>query len=69
MARQGKAQADFLIRTAQRRELERLIAVYKAGYEGLEEYAETDDDDIRDYLSGSLTATPTGFWWRKPMAS
>jgi ribosomal protein S18 acetylase RimI-like enzyme len=61
MARQGKAQADFLIRTAQRRELERLIAVYKAGYEGLEEYAETDDDDIRDYLEWLFDGDPNGF--------
>ncbi|MFA0784487.1 MAG: hypothetical protein YYHSYBAR_002878 [Candidatus Fervidibacter sacchari] len=54
-------QPAFVIRPAKRRELEDLIEVYKSGYEGLEEYAERTEEDIRDYLEWLYDGDPNGF--------
>ncbi|GBC98381.1 Mycothiol acetyltransferase [bacterium HR17] len=52
----------FVIRVGRRDDLSQLVEVYRSGYEGLEEYAETDDDDIRDYLNWLYEGDPNGFW-------
>jgi GNAT superfamily N-acetyltransferase len=54
-------QPAFVIRPAKRKELEDLIEVYKSGYEGLEEYAERTEEDIRDYLEWLYDGDPNGF--------
>lgn len=54
-------QVSFTIRTLRWDELNKLIEVYRSGYEGLEEYAETDEDDIRDYLRWLFNGDPNGF--------
>lgn len=54
-------QPAFVIRPVERHELEKLIEIYRSGYEGLEEYAETDEKDIRDYLEWLYEGEPNGF--------
>ncbi len=54
-------QLAFVIRPIRRDELEKLIDVYRSGYEGLEEYAETDEEDILDYLEWLYNGDPNGF--------
>ncbi len=54
-------QPAFVIRPAKRKELEDLIEVYRSGYEGLEEYAEQTEEDIRDYLEWLYDGEPNGF--------
>ncbi len=51
----------FIIRPVRRHELEQLIEVYRSGYEGMEQYAETDEEDIRDYLEWLYEGEPSGF--------
>ncbi len=52
----------FTIRPVRRSELAQLIEVYRSGYEGLEEYAETTEEDIFDYLTWLYEGDPHGFF-------
>lgn len=54
-------QVAFIIRNAHRDELEKLVKVYRSGYQGMEEYAYTSQGEIRDYLRWLFNGDPNGF--------
>ncbi len=59
--KQVPMQVSFTIRSVRQDELDKMIEVYRSGYEGLEEYAETGEEDIRDYLKWLFDGEPSGF--------